>query len=156
MIRHREREQTGMRGTVGFTVYDHERLAVVRREIVENIIPDVWLNHLRNAHQGSVTDVLIRELAWGSGTTTPAAGDTALQTEISRKQVTSRTASASKTLVTTTYIAPAEAVAQLEEWGLFGGPAAGLVMVGHVLWSHNKLATESVQIDWTHVWSEVV
>jgi hypothetical protein len=57
--------------------------------------------------------------------------------------------------VVTTYVAPGEANANLQEWGLFGGPDDALVLVSRVLWSHTKTASESIQIDWTLTWSVV-
>lgn len=145
-----------MQGLVRFLVYDHRLERVVRDELVRNLITDAWLDVLRDAHLGLESDLTYRKLAWGNDNTAPAVGNTALGNELDRKDVTLKTAGATGIGTATTYVAQDEGNAQLEEWGLFGGPVGDLTMISRVLWSHLKNDGESIQVDWQHTFEEVV
>lgn len=86
---------------------------------------------------------------------TPAAGQTALDSEQFRKALTTNSAPATGAGKTTTYIAPGEANTwTTEEIGWFAGSTATAtagsgVMLARVLYHRAKAATESIQIDRT-------
>lgn len=123
-------------------------------EVVEfpNLITDAGLNYVRNLLDGTISgDTAIRYIALGSSAAAPAASDTKLGNEIFRKQVTQQTLPGTGQLRTICYIAPYEAVGQIEEIGWFAGPEATSakdsgVLVARVLYSRNKTNLESLQI----------
>jgi hypothetical protein len=115
-------------------------------------VTTVYKNMLRDALKGDVTDCQIKYVAWGDGTTAPAASDTKLVNELGRHLVTNRTSGATGILDTIIYLAPADAVADIKEIGFFAGAAASGtkdsgVLVGRGLYSKNKTNLESIQID---------
>lgn len=99
-------------------------------------------------------DGAIYYVALGDDNTTPDASDTALGNELFRKQVTVQTAGAADSgeMNTTVYIAPAEAIFEIEEIGWFAGADASAtadsgILVARVLYNRDKAASESIQID---------
>lgn len=136
-----------LRGEITFTAINRAG-RVTRRETIRNLVTDAWLDRLRDAYMSNV-DITARYLAWGSSTTPPAASQTALVSEIDRKETTQKASAGTGVVVVTTYIAPGEGNSQLEEWGLFGGSESSLTMISRALFSHDKTASESLQVDWT-------
>jgi hypothetical protein len=117
----------------------------------DNTINGVGLNMVRDAFNGTVTDIKIKYLAWFNG-----AG-----TEFGRKQITSYDVTTNYQLLTTTYIAPeegnTEAIATL---GWFAGAAATAtagtgVEVARFAFAHTKTNLESIQVERTEILAEV-
>lgn len=124
----------------------------VEVECLDNLITNAGKSLLRDVLQGIVSDGQIKQVAWGSGDTAPAAGNEALGSELGRKQVTARTPGAAGVLTTTVYLAPYDAVASIKELGWFAGAAAtdtpgSGVLVARVLWTKSKTNLESVVVD---------
>lgn len=125
---------------------------VLERVERKNLIVNVGLNMVRDALDTAAFDAEIKRVALGTSATAPALTDTQLGAEVFRKVVTSTSTPAVGQLNTVWYIAPAEAVAALEEIGWFAGAAAGAaansgILVARVLYSRNKTALESIQIE---------
>ena len=125
---------------------------VLERVERENLLVNVGLNMVRDALDTAAFDAEIKRVALGTSNTAPAMTDTQLGAEIFRKVVTSTSTPAVGQLQTVWYIAPAEAVAAIEEIGWFAGVAAGAaantgILVARVLYSRNKTALESIQIE---------
>jgi len=155
----------------------HNRLWIVRVKITafdlygkildvwksENLLMNVGLNMVRDGLKDAAFDTKIKFLAWGSGNTAPAVGQTQLVSETDRQGLTSWTAGGVGELITVVYINPATAVAppNIEELGWFAGvgavdaPNAG-IMVGRILYSRAKTNLESLQIERTDTISEVI
>ncbi len=113
-------------------------------------ITNGWLNLLRDSLAGAASPQ-ITYVALGSGTNTPAVTDTALQTEVFRKAVTTYTNGATGEVQISLFLAPGDAIGQnIQEVGFFAGatasssPGSG-VLVARGLWAHTpKLSTESI------------
>jgi len=127
-----------------------------------NLITTVGLNMVRDAlHSvGDVADCEIKYVEVGTGNTAPALADVALDTYLFRKVMTSTSKPADGQTRCTVYIAPTEAVDALEEIGWWAGTAAVAgqatgIMVSRVLYSRNKTALESLQIERTDTIAEV-
>ena len=121
---------------------------------IKNLIPTVDLNMIRDAYYGDVADCEIKYMAVGSDNTAPALTDTTLGTETFRKILTSHSKPADGQIMTTVYIAPAEAVGAIEEIGWFSGAAAGAgadsgILSSRILYSRNKTNLESIQVERT-------
>ncbi len=123
-------------------------------EVVEyqNTIATVALTMLRDALRGAVTDLAIKYMATGDDATAPTAADTVLGNEVFRKAVTSFSLPAANQLKTTVYLSPANSVGWIRELGWFCGAAAGAgadtgILLGHVLYSRNKTAAESITVE---------
>lgn len=134
---------------------------------MHNLVTSAGKDALANAFRGTVTDLKIKYLALGDGTSAPTASQTKLDAEKFRKQVTQQTLNPSGgaqhgVLKTTVYVSPGEATAfTLNEMGWFAGTAAtgtqdSGVMVARCKWlpaGLAKTALQSVQIDRTDTWS---
>ncbi len=121
-------------------------------------LTDTGRNLVRDARRGLVTDLKIKYVAVGTNSTAPAAGQTQLLAESFRKVLTSMAASPPTGQETfTLYLSPGDAVSVgIQEVGWFAGSAAtGVansgVMVARGLYAHTKLASESIQVDFTLV-----
>ena len=127
-----------------------------------NLIMTVGKNMFRDALKGTVTDLQIKYLAWGSDNTAVAAEQTTLVAEMDRKAKTLQADGADGVLVTTTYIAPYEAnTPKIEELAWFAGAGATDtvdtgIMISRVLYSYQKTELVSLQIERTDTISEVV
>ena len=126
---------------------------VIDRQVIHNEIKNVALNMVRNALRGTVTDLKIKYIAWGSDATANAKAQPTLVDEFGRKAITTQTAGGTGVVTSTTYIAPAEAISEkIEELGWFAGadatPATDRgILVGRVLYSRQKTNLESLQIE---------
>lgn len=145
------------KSNVAIVVRDLEGRIIDRQEL-HNQIKDVGLNILRDALNGTVAE--IRYLAWGTDSTANATNQTKLVAESGRKAVTTQAAGGTGVMVTTTYIAPYEAIVSIEELGWFAGTGATAVadsgvLVSRVLYSRAKTALESIQVVRTDTFTEV-
>lgn len=119
--------------------------------LTHNLITDVGLNMLRDALKGDVTDLQIKYVALGTGTTAPTNDQTKLVSEKFRKIVTNRNSDPAVPgkLYTELYIADTEANDfRCEEIGWFAGVSAtgaanSGIMIARILFSRQKSSTES-------------
>ncbi|MFK7695922.1 hypothetical protein [Paenibacillus sp. HJGM_3] len=144
-------EKVGWHGRIKVTITYRDGSVDV--EEFDNLITNAGKNLLRDALQ-VFTDCEIKYMAWGSGTTAPAATQTQLVSEAGRKAVTRQTAGGTGVGVTTVYLAPFDANVQIQELGWFAGATATSaansgVMIARVLFSRLKNNLESIQVDRT-------
>ncbi len=116
-------------------------------------LTDAGKNLLRDLLAGRVTDAAIHYAAVGTGTATPAAGDTQLETEVYRQGISTfaDTATAGEQHAIT-FIGPGQANTTIQEVGWFNGasatPGANTgVLLGRALYGHTHTPLESIQID---------
>lgn len=143
---------TGWTGIVTATVCLDGQ--VTRKDTFANLITDAGLSLLAHVLDGGTTDGLIRYMAVGTDDIAPANGDTKLGSEFFRKQITKQTFAAPGTVESQTYLSPADAVGSIREIGWFAGTGATAavdsgVMIARVLYSHDKTALESINLDRT-------
>lgn len=124
-----------------------------------NEIHNVGFNMFRDFLDGNISDGEVKRLAIGTNDTAIDVTDTQLGTETFRKAMTTQVTGATGILVSTVYVSPSEAVVAIEELGWFAGTAAGAgvnsgIMVSRVLYSRNKTALESLQIERTDTITE--
>lgn len=118
-------------------------------------LTDVGRNMMRDARRGLVTNLAIAYVAIGTSSTAPTAADTQLGAEVFRKALTSTSAPSTGTGTFTLYLAPGDAVSVgINEVGWFAGSGASGtansgVMIARGLYAHTKLASESIQVDFT-------
>lgn len=121
---------------------------------INNTITNGGLNLLREALRGTITDAQIKYVAVGTSSAAVTVSDTQLGAEIFRKPVYSRTAGTNGVLVTIAILEDSEAVANIQEIGIFAGSTASAttnsgIMISRILYSRNKTNLESVQIQRT-------
>lgn len=150
-----------LRSTITVIVRDTEG-HVLEQVTLTNTITDLLLNLYRDALAGDITadEFEVKYLAVGDDNTPPPdPGDTTLGNETFRKPLTSSSKPGTGQYKTVTYIAPAEAEGLIEELGWFAGPAAQPwgggagkdtgTLIARVLYSRNKTALESIQVERT-------
>ena len=140
---------------IKITAFDLEGNILDVQEI-KNLITTVGLNMMRDALHAvaDIADCEIKYVELGTGSTAPALTDTTLDAYLFRKIMTSTSKPANGQTRCTVYIAPGEAVAALEEIGWWAGAAAGAaqatgIMISRALYSRNKTALESLNIERT-------
>ena len=117
------------------------------------IVTNAGVNLLRDSLRGVVATTEILYVAVGTGSTAPAATDTQLQAEVFRKALTtdSNGAAAGEGLFTL-YLSPQDAnTVAIGEVGWFAGSGANGtansgVLIARGLYSHTKVATESINV----------
>lgn len=145
---------TKLTQAVRITVCDLEG-KIKEQVTLKNTITNLLFNFYRDALAGDLadgTEFEIKYLALGDDNTAPAVTDTLLGNETFRKALTSTSKPGVGQYETIVYIAPAEAIGLIEELGWFAGPLAGAgadtgTLIARVLWSRNKTALESVQVE---------
>ena len=121
---------------------------------INNTITSEGKNLLAECLRNSSLDAQIKYVALGNDNTTPTTSDATLGNEIFRKLVTSHVGAGTGVSKTTCYIAPDEAVAQIEEIGFFAGSTATAttdsgILYARILFSRNKTSLEALQIERT-------
>ena len=134
---------------------------IINVQELKNLITTVGLNMIRDALHAvaDIDDCEIKYVEVGTGDTAPALGDVALDTYEFRKIMTSTSKPADGQTRCTCYIAPGEAVANLREIGWWAGDGctgaeASGIMISRVLYTRNKTALESLQIERTDTITE--
>lgn len=118
-------------------------------------LTDAGRNLVRDARRGLVTDISVKYVAIGTSSTAPSAADTQLGAEVFRKALTSSSSPATGQSTLTLYLAPGDAVSVgIQEVGWFAGAGASGtansgVLIAHGLYAHTKLASESIQVDFS-------
>ena len=91
-------------------------------------------------------------VALGTGTTSPASGDTALQTELSGggyTRVQGTLTSSTNTWTNTVSFGPGNGTAAITEAGLFSTITSGTMFARQVFAAYNKAAGDTLQITWS-------
>lgn len=112
-----------------------------------NLVVDTGLNFIVSRMKDTSDDVM-SHMAIGSGTTSAAAGDTALGTELGRVSLTSTTVSTN----TVTYVATFGAgtgTGAVTEAGILNASSAGTMLCRTVFPVVNKQSGDSMTITWT-------
>ena len=112
---------------------------------------DTVLDQLVDTLKGSSSDLEIEYLALGTGNTPITDTDTTLDTEIFRTAYTTRDDAAGTGVLKHTFIVlDSEAVATIEEIGIFGGSTATATadtgtLISRILWNKVKTNQEEIQ-----------
>lgn len=145
-------------GMYRFTLED---VVTGKKEIkyYHNLVPTVGLTNIaNNLTSASPTYTLkVNYAALGSGTNTPAAGDTTLQTEVYRNAIASTT-NASNVAYATAFFNQTETTGTYREAGIFAaatGTANSGVLTSRVAINVTKTNTQKLTIDWTITFTSV-
>jgi hypothetical protein len=115
---------------------------------VKNLVVNTGLNFMTSRMKDTTLDAMTH-MAVGSGTTAAAAGDTALETQISsRVSLTSTTVTANAIEYVAAFGAGVSTGA-ITEAGIFNASSAGTMLCRTVFSVVNKAAADTLQITWT-------
>lgn len=131
-------------GTVSIVVKDKNDKVVEQRKI-NNLVVTSGKNFIASALQ--TAPVLMSHMALGSGTTAPAAAQTALETELGRVALTDTTAVDNVVTYTATFPA-GTATGAVTEAGILNAATAGTMLCRTSFPVVNKGADDSISITW--------
>lgn len=120
--------------------------------VIDNICPTVGRTMIANNLTDTTPDNVMyaNKIALGTGTSTPANGDTALQTETYRNDVASRT-NASNIAYVSGFFSATETSGTFREAGIFcngTGVSGSGVLLSRVAINITKSTSETLTIDW--------
>lgn len=134
-----------LKGRVGIKLIDKDGNIKDQKD-VNNLVVNSGLNFILQAMNGDTADVM-DYIAIGSGTTTAAAGDTTLGTEVVRVQMDSRSIASNVISFSASYGAGV-GTATIAEAGIFDAASGGDMLCRVQFGSIVKEAADSLVINW--------
>ena len=113
---------------------------------VPNLVVSAGKDYVASRMKDTTKDAM-SHLAVGTGSTSPAAGDTALGSELARQTLTSTTVSSNEVTYIATF-APGTGTGAITEAGLFNDSSAGDMLCRTTFAVVNKAAADSMTITW--------
>ena len=143
-------EQAGWVGKWAIKVIDSKTRKVKEETVIKNRLMNTALDEMAKVLLGQSTDMEIKYLALGTGSTAITDTDTTLATEIFRTADQSLTDTGTGEVTSLFIVLDSEAVAAIEEIGVFGGTTATAsadsgTLISRILWSRNKTNSEEIQ-----------
>lgn len=143
-------ENLGIKGELTISVFDRNG-NLKSAQHVPNLVVTTGKNYIASRMVG-VSSSVMNTMAIGTGTGTPAAGDTALGTEAGRIATTAFTASTNTVTATATFEA-GRGTGAITEAGIFNpavaGNSGGSMLCRTTFPVVNKAAGDSISITWT-------
>jgi hypothetical protein len=137
-----------IKGHILVELFDEFGNLKVTRE-VHNLVVTAGKNHIADQLSASPSQAAMSHMALGTGSTAPAAGDTALGTEIDRNALTSRTDATNVVTYVGNWAAGDATNAAIAEAGIFNAASSGTMLARGTFTAINKGASDTLQITWT-------
>lgn len=140
--------QDNAQGLYGcFDIYVNGKIHTRKKNTIMNTV----LDQVIRCYLAESPDLEIKYLALGTGNTAVTNSDTQLDNEIFRTPITVQEETGVGVLKTEFIVLDTEAVAQIEEIGIFGGSSASAsantgTLISRILWSKNKTNSEELNI----------
>jgi hypothetical protein len=115
---------------------------------VKNLVVNTGLNFM-TSRMKDTTLAAMTHMAVGSGTTAAAAGDTALETQISARVSLTSTTVTSNAIEYVAAFGAGVSTGAITEAGIFNASTAGTMLCRTVFSVVNKAAADTLQITWT-------
>jgi len=142
-------DDLGIRGHVRVEVRDAETGALKDFVESDNLIVTVGKNGIADQLLASPTISKPGWMAVGTGSTAPAAGDTALGAEIDRNALTSKTRSTNVVTMVGDWAAGDATNSAIAEAGIFDASSTGNMYARATFTAINKGASDTLSITWT-------
>lgn len=136
----------GAKGVLNIVLRD-ESGAVKENVTVENLVVDTGLAYIASRMKDT-TQTAMSHMAVGEGTTNPAAGDTALESELGRVALTSTTVTDNAVEYVATFGA-GTGTGAVTEAGILNNSTGGTLLCRTEFAVINKGASDSMTITWT-------
>lgn len=136
----------GAKGVLNIVLRD-ETGAVKEDVTVENLVVDTGLAYIASRMKDT-TQTAMSHMAVGAGTTNPAAGDTALESELGRVALTSTTVTDNAVEYVATFGA-GTGTGAVTEAGILNNSTGGTLLCRTEFAVINKGASDSMTITWT-------
>lgn len=137
-----------MTANVLVELFDKDGNLKETREI-HNLVVTAGKNHIADQLKSTPAQAAMGWMAVGTGSTAPAAGDTALGTEIDRNALTSRTASTNVVTYVGDWAAGDATNSAIAEAGIFNASSSGTMLARATFTAINKGASDTLKITWT-------
>lgn len=138
-------ENLKMKGELAIVVRD-ENGFIKQTLNVPNLVVTVGKNYIASRIVGTASTIM-SHMAIGTGTATPAAGDTTLGTEAGRVTLASGTSSTNTVTYTASFPA-GTGTGAITEAGVFNASSAGTMLCRTTFPVVNKAAGDSIAITW--------
>lgn len=138
-------ENFGIKGELTISVFDRNGNLKEAKK-VPNLVVTVGKNYIASRMVGTAATVM-SHMAIGTGTGTPAVGDTALGTQAGIVALTAFTASTNTVTATATFAA-GTGTGAITEAGIFNAASAGTLLCRTTFPVVNKAAGDSIAITW--------
>lgn len=136
-------------GRVHIQVFDAEG-NLKEEQTVKNLVVTTGLNHIADRLGASSPATRMSHMEVGTGTTAPAAGDTALETAIASSRVSLTTQTVSTNTVEYVGDFPAgTGTGAVTEAGVFNASSSGTMLCRTTFSVVNKGAADTLKITWT-------
>ena len=145
------KELYGWSGKYDIIVRDKKTGKMIRHDVIDNIITNGALNEIIKCVYDSPPDIEWEYAAIGTDNSAVAVTQTTLGTEVFRTAFISKDYIGVGEAMGVALIFDTDYAGAIEEIGIFCGSGASAVadsglMLSRILWSHNKTATEEIQI----------
>lgn len=121
--------------------------AIKQEFTVPNLVVDTGLDYIASRMEGT-SDAVMSHMAVGTGTTSAASGDTALETEAAREALTSTDVTDNAVAYVATFAA-GTGTGALTEAAILNASSAGTMLCRTVFSVINKGASDSMTVTWT-------
>jgi hypothetical protein len=121
--------------------------AIKQEFTVPNLVVDTGLDYIASRMEGT-SDAVMSHMAVGTGTTSAASGDTALETEAARVALTSTTVTDNAVAYVATFAA-GTGTGALTEAAILNASSGGTMLCRTVFSVINKGASDSMTVTWT-------
>lgn len=123
---------------------------VKEKETVDNLVVTVGRQHIAD-QMADKGEAAMSHMAIGTGTTAADAADTALETELDRNALTSKTQGTGTDAHKVTYVADwaaGDGTGAITEAGIFNSASAGVMLCRSVFAVKNKAAGDTLTMTW--------
>lgn len=142
-----KKDTSKVTGMVNVVVRDETTGAIKQEFTVPNLVVDTGLAFIASRMKDA-TATAMSHMAIGTGSTSAAAGDTALETELARTALTSTTVTTNSVAYVATYPA-GTGTGALTEAGILNAASGGTMLCRTVFAVINKSAADSMTVTWT-------
>ena len=140
------KEQLNIKGRLKIRVWDTITGEEKQNVEVDNLVVNVGLNYIASRMKDA-TATAMSHMAVGAGTTSPAAGNTALGSELGRVALTSTTVSSNVVQYVATFGA-GTATGAVTEAGIFNSGTSGTMLCRTTFSVVNKGSADAMSITW--------
>lgn len=145
------KERVPRKGKLHIKLFD-EKGNIKFEKIIKNLMSNVGEAHIADQLSSSPGESAMSHIAVGTGTTAPTSANTAMEFELDRNALTSRTQGAGGNDNDVIYVgdwAAGDGTGAITEAGLFNSSAAGTLLARATFAAINKGASDTLQITWT-------
>ena len=121
---------------------------IIEKRESENLVVNSGLAHIADQLSASPDETAMSHMAIGTGTTAPTADDTALESEVARVALESRTDSGAN-IVYKAEFGAGTGTGAITEAGIFNASTGGTMLARDTFGAINKGSNDVLRIEWT-------